>query len=249
MGWAWALGLVWAFRVRGMGPSCACKSRGFQKLITWEKMYVFVKFFLPREWWGAGTAAQRGCGCSIHPWRCSRPGWMGPWAAWSGIKWGGWQPCLQQRSWSLMPLEVPSIPSHSMILWLYDSTAAELHGDPVTCSSAWTTESLRLEKTSKNTKSNPNPSHHAHWPCPSVPHLHGSATLPRMVTPPLPPVAVHTFGEEMFPSIQAQAETISFYSSPRVTVCGELHPRLWGKKVSMRGTGFTKPTVVLRGTT
>ena len=25
-----------------------------------------------------------------HPWRCSRPGWMGPWAAWSGIKCGGW---------------------------------------------------------------------------------------------------------------------------------------------------------------
>ena len=26
----------------------------------------------------------------LHPWRCSRPGWMGPWAAWAGIKWGGW---------------------------------------------------------------------------------------------------------------------------------------------------------------
>jgi len=32
------------------------------------------------ERWGAGTAAQRGCGCPVHPWRCSRPGWMGPWA-------------------------------------------------------------------------------------------------------------------------------------------------------------------------
>ena len=31
-----------------------------------------------------------------HPWRCSRPGWMGPWAAWSSIKCGGWWPCLQQ---------------------------------------------------------------------------------------------------------------------------------------------------------
>ena len=28
-----------------------------------------------------------------RPWRCSRPGWMGPWAAWSSIKWGGWWPC------------------------------------------------------------------------------------------------------------------------------------------------------------
>ena len=41
------------------------------------------------EWWGAGT------GCPerlwmLHPWRCSRPGWMGPWAAWSSIKCGSW---------------------------------------------------------------------------------------------------------------------------------------------------------------
>ena len=26
---------------------------------------------------------------SPHPWTCSRPGWMGPWAAWSSIKCGG----------------------------------------------------------------------------------------------------------------------------------------------------------------
>ena len=43
-----------------------------------------------------------------HPWRCSRPGWMGPWAAWYGIGHGGWQPCLQQWGWSLMILVVPS---------------------------------------------------------------------------------------------------------------------------------------------
>ena len=30
------------------------------------------------------------------PWGCSRPGWMGPWAARSSIKCGGWWPCLQQ---------------------------------------------------------------------------------------------------------------------------------------------------------
>ena len=46
---------------------------------------------LQGEWWGAGT----GCPERLwmpHPWRCSRPGWMGPWAAWSS-KWGGWWPC------------------------------------------------------------------------------------------------------------------------------------------------------------
>ena len=42
-----------------------------------------------------------------HPWRCSRPGWMGPWAAWADIKCGGW---------SLVILEVSSNPSRSMSL-------------------------------------------------------------------------------------------------------------------------------------
>ena len=45
-------------------------------------------------------------------------------------------------------------------------------------------ESLRLEKTTKIPKSNPSPLYHAHWPHPSVPHLHGSGTPPGMVTPP-----------------------------------------------------------------
>ena len=30
----------------------------------------------------------------IHPWRYSGPDGMGPWAAWAGIKHGGWWPCL-----------------------------------------------------------------------------------------------------------------------------------------------------------
>jgi len=49
-----------------------------------------------------------------HPWRCSRQGWMGPWAAWSGggqwaHSWGGF--------W--VGFEVPSNSSHSMVLWLW----------------------------------------------------------------------------------------------------------------------------------
>jgi len=36
-----------------------------------------------------------------HPGRCSRPGWMGPWAAWSSIRYGGWWPCLQQEGLEL----------------------------------------------------------------------------------------------------------------------------------------------------
>ena len=69
------------------------------------------------EWWGAGTAAQRGCGCPVHPWRCSRPGWLGPWAAWAGITCGDWWPCLWWGGWSFVILEVPSNPGHSVVLW------------------------------------------------------------------------------------------------------------------------------------
>ena len=70
-----------------------------------------------REWWGAGTAAQGGCGCPVHPWRCSRPGWMGAWAAWSSIWYGGWWPCLQQGVGALWSLR--SLPTQA-ILWFYD---------------------------------------------------------------------------------------------------------------------------------
>ena len=45
-------------------------------------------------------------------------------------------------------------------------------------------EPLWLEKSSEIPK--PNSSNHAHWPCPSVPHLHGSGTPPWIATPPPP---------------------------------------------------------------
>ena len=54
---------------------------------------MLVRNSLPRGWWGAGT----GCAEKLwipHPRRCSRPGWMGPWAVWSS----GRQPCLRQRN-------------------------------------------------------------------------------------------------------------------------------------------------------
>ena len=41
----------------------------------------------------------------------------------------------------------------------------------------------KLEKTSKITRSHTKPPHHAHWPRPSLPPLHGSGTPPEMVTP------------------------------------------------------------------
>jgi len=71
------------------------------------------------EWWGAGTGCPQRL-WMLHPWRCSRPGWMGPWAAWSSIRYGGLRPFLWEWGWNLMILEAPSNPSHSMILWFYD---------------------------------------------------------------------------------------------------------------------------------
>ena len=50
------------------------------------------------------------------PWRCSRPGWMGPWAAWYSIRYGGWWLCTRHGGWNLMILEVPSNSSHSVTL-------------------------------------------------------------------------------------------------------------------------------------
>jgi len=80
------------------------------------------------EWWGAGIAAQRGCGCPIHPWKSSRPGWMGPWAAWAGIRYGGWWPCLHRRigaSWSLR-----SLPTQAILLF-YERQPSFLSLDPI----------------------------------------------------------------------------------------------------------------------
>ena len=51
-----------------------------------------------------------------HPWKCSRPGWMGPWAAWSS----GRCPCPWQGNWNKMLFKVSSSPNHSKILWFCD---------------------------------------------------------------------------------------------------------------------------------
>jgi len=53
-----------------------------------------------------------------HPRRCSSPGWMGPWAAWSSIKCGGWWPVLRQRGWAWWSLRFLLTQA---ILWFYDS--------------------------------------------------------------------------------------------------------------------------------
>ena len=59
------------------------------------------------EYGGGGMWPQKPDRLRIpHPWRCSRPGWMGPWAAWSGIVYG---------SWNLVILGAPSNPGHSVI--------------------------------------------------------------------------------------------------------------------------------------
>lgn len=48
---------------------------------------------------------------AFHPWKCSMPSWMGPWATWFGEL----QSCPLQMSWSSMILGVPSKLSHPII--------------------------------------------------------------------------------------------------------------------------------------
>jgi len=79
-----------------------------------------------------------------HPQRCSRPGWMGLWASWTG----GWQPAhdsgLEAR-WYLR-----SLPTHA-ILWFYDSSACQrvLDGGWRWCSRtvAWSGSQILYRKT------------------------------------------------------------------------------------------------------
>ena len=98
-------------------------------VLTWRKEdlgWISEGSSLLWGWWSAGT----GCPEKLwmpHPWRCSRPGWMGPWAAWSSIKCEGWWPWLQQRDRRLMILEVPSNPSHSVILWNKERLKKDRH--------------------------------------------------------------------------------------------------------------------------
>ena len=91
-------------------------------------------------------------------------------------------------------------------------------------------ESLRLEKTSKTTKSNRQPiTTTPAKPCPEVPYLCIFWTPPGMVTPPLPwalpvPLPDHSLNKEVFPNIQSepplvQLETIS--SRPIAGYLGE----------------------------
>ena len=90
-------------------------------------------------------------------------------------------------------------------------------------------ESLRLEKTSKITKSNPNASPPCSL-CVSVPHLHRSGTPPWMSTPPplwaVVPLPHHSFWEEIVPNIQSEPplEQLEAINSPPITVIWEKRP-------------------------
>ena len=63
-----------------------------------------------RGWWGSGTVCPERLWV-LHPWRFSRPGWMGPWVD------CGWELCSWQGCWNYMILKVPSSPSHAVFQW------------------------------------------------------------------------------------------------------------------------------------
>lgn len=60
----------------------------------------------------------------------------------------------------------------------------------ISASSHWITESLWLWKTSKIPMSHSNPSHRAHWTCPSVPHPHRSEHLQGPYRDPTTPMCI-----------------------------------------------------------
>ena len=60
--------------------------------------------------------------CVPHPWRCSRPGWMGPWATWAN----GWQSYQWQgigSRWSVRSLLLQAI------VWFYDLSSKNVCED------------------------------------------------------------------------------------------------------------------------
>lgn len=66
---------------------------------------------LLRRWWNPST----GCPEQLwkpHPWRHSRPGWLGPWAAWAG----GDNPPMA-RDWSWVGFKDHSNPIQPVISW------------------------------------------------------------------------------------------------------------------------------------
>ena len=72
-----------------------------KRVLSWKT--ISDKFF-PMRVVRCWTAAQRGRGCPVHPWRGSGPGWMGTWAAWAAMKRGCWWLCLQ---WEGLELHDP----------------------------------------------------------------------------------------------------------------------------------------------
>jgi len=90
----------------------------------------------------------------------------------------------------------------SLSLSLFSSKRDKLQGDLSGSNLVSpTSQNHRITDVGKDlTKSNPNPSHHAHWPCLSVPPLHGSWTPSGTVTPPLPNV-YGSWWEEIFPPL------------------------------------------------
>jgi len=67
------------------------------------------------------------------PWRCSRPGWMEPWAAWSTIRYGGWWPCLWWGDWRLVIL--PETWTNCQLWLLYCDTECQRRWQPFSCHS------------------------------------------------------------------------------------------------------------------
>jgi len=85
----------------------------------WEQRWSLLRWFS----FMMSFSELRGCSVCTHQItsssgnrskrKCSRPGWMELWAAWSG----GRCPCSWQGGWNQMIFKVPSNLNRSVILW------------------------------------------------------------------------------------------------------------------------------------
>ena len=77
-----------------------------ERRFTLDTRGKFLFVCLLSKWWDAGTGCPERLWMT-HPWRCLRPGWMGPSAIWSSTWSSSWQPCLRQGEWELDDLWGP----------------------------------------------------------------------------------------------------------------------------------------------
>lgn len=72
-----------------------------------------------------------------HPWRCSRPGWMGPCAAWSGAWFSAWQPWEKLKRTSVPLQQNAEIQCSNKSYWKCIVSVLSSSGKADVCKYLW----------------------------------------------------------------------------------------------------------------